>query len=196
MRRLRPWAALALALSASTGTAAEPALSPEGLGKLIECRGTTQDLGAYGDVLLADSPKWLKRVDDNGHAGMLGLWSFRLGHPVTIFGRSVETVSFLNQWVVIELPRAEALAVIREQGLLRAPIKITEQYYHFADPEKGPMLGAFAPTDDAFGLLLGAKPPADEDNKTLFIGCNYAPMDQKEFLKAAAIANSMFDHDK
>jgi hypothetical protein len=73
----------------------------------------------------------------------------------------------------------------QEQGLLRAPIRITEQYYHFADPDKSPMLGAFAPTDDAIGLLFGAKPPADEENKTLFIGCNYAPVTLKDFLAAA-----------
>jgi hypothetical protein len=56
------------------------------------------------------------------------------------------------------------------------------------------MLGAFAPTDDAIGLLFGAKPPADEENKTLFIGCNYAPVTLKDFLASAAIANSMLDH--
>jgi hypothetical protein len=105
-----------LALGAPAAHAAEPALSPEGLGRLIECRGSTEELGAYGEVLLSDKTSWLKRLDENGHAGMLGLWSFRLGHPVTIFGRSVETVSFLNQWVVIELPRAEALAVIRSRA--------------------------------------------------------------------------------
>lgn len=196
MRRFGPWAALMLALTASTGHAAAPVLSPEGLGRMVACQGTTEELGAYGDVLLADNPSWLKRIDENGHSGMLGLWSFRLGHPVTIFGRSIETVSFLNQWVVIELPRAEALAVIKEQGLLRAPIKITEQYYHFADPAKGPMLGAFAPTDNAFDLLFGAKPLADEDNKTLFIGCNYAAMNQKDFLAAASVANHMLDQNK
>lgn len=182
-------------LTARAQTADAPALTGEGLGRVLACRGSLDDLEAYGEALFSKPPlPWLTRVEKNGHEGMLGLWTYRLARPITVFGRSVETVSFLNQWVVIELPRAQALALIREQGMQRAPIKVTEQYYHFADPDHGPMLGAFAPTDNAFDLLLGGKPQSDEANATLFVGCNYAPMTQQAFLEAAAQADAMLSH--
>jgi hypothetical protein len=176
---------------------AQPGLSEEGLARAIACQATLADLQAYGEALFAaQPPAWLTRVEKNGHDGMLGLWTYRLARPITVFGRSIDRLSFLNQWVVIELPRAEALALVREQGMVRAPIHVTEQYYHFADPEHGPMLGAFAPTDNAFELLLGGKPQPDEANATLFVGCNYAPMSQQAFLAAAAQADAMLTHDR
>jgi hypothetical protein len=161
--------------------------------QLLECRSTPDALMAFGMALFSDSPPaWLTPVEDPAHAGMLGLATYRLAHPVTAFGRKVERIALLNQWVVIELPRAEALAIVAERHMDRAPVHATEQYYHFTDDATGPMLGAFAPTDDALETMLDGKPPRpDADNATLFVGCNYAAMSRAAFLDAAKQADAM-----
>ncbi len=83
-----------------------------------------------------------------------------------------------------------ALETTRKQDMKRAPIKVTEQYYRFVDPESGPMIGAFAPTDDALAVMLGMPMEAGKP-KTMFVGCNYAIASQKDFLDAAAKADTM-----
>jgi hypothetical protein len=186
MRKL----AIALAL---VPAAAQAQTTPETLQQLIECRSTPDALMAFGMELFSDKPPaWMTPVKDDSHAGMLGLATYRLTRPVVVFGRTVDRVSLINQWVVIELPRADALATIAGQRMERAPIHATEQYYRFVDDQAGPMLGAFAPTDDALETALAGTPPKpDSANKTLFVGCNYAAMSKAQFLDAAHQADAM-----
>lgn len=166
-------------------------LTPETLSALAECRAPRQALGETGMVLFMSGslPAWLKPVADNGHEGMLGLETFELAEPVTVFGKPVTRISFLQEWVVIEDTYDAARTLIEAKGMKRAPIKMTEQYYRFADPESGPMLGAFAPTDNALAMMLGA--PAETGTpKTMFVGCNYTVASQQEFLDAASKADA------
>lgn len=132
-------------------------LTPETLSALAECRAPREALGETGMVLFMSGnlPAWLKPVPDNGHEGMLGLETFELAEPVAVFGKPVTRISFLQEWVVIEDTYDAARTLIEAKGMKRAPIKMTEQYYRFADPESGPMLGAFAPTDNALAMMLG-----------------------------------------
>ena len=152
-------------------------LTPRTLSSLAECRAPREVLGETGMALFMSGnlPAWLKPVADNGHEGMLGLETFELAEPVTVFGRPVTRISFLQEWVVIEEAYDSARTLIEAKGMKRAPIKMTEQYYRFVDPESGPMLGAFAPTDNALAMMLGA--PAETGNpQTMFVGCNNRPL--------------------
>ena len=191
--QLRIIPAILTLLLAAPAVAAEPELSPEALQRTIECRGDLATLGAFGEALFSNKqrPAWLKPVSDNRHPGMLGLWTYRLDRPIEVFGRSVDTLSFLKQWVVVELPREAADAIVRDQKLERAPIRITEQYYRFITDEEGPMLGAFAPTDNSLELLFGGEAKPDAANTTLFVGCNYTPVSKAEFLAVAAQADAI-----
>ncbi|WPE23903.1 hypothetical protein [Shinella zoogloeoides] len=166
-------------------------LTPETLAALAECRAPREALSETGMVLFMSGslPAWLKPVADNGHEGMLGLETFELAEPVAVFGKPVTRISFLQEWVVIEDTYDAARTLIEAKGMKRAPIKMTEQYYRFADPESGPMLGAFAPTDNALAMMLGA--PAETGTpKTMFVGCNYTVASQQEFLDAAGKADA------
>jgi len=179
--------------------AAQAALrTPEQLARALECR-SRDGYFAIGMALIGkDRPSWLSETPDNGHPGMLGLESFQLAAPITVFGERIDRVSFLNQWVVAELPRATALKVIAQQTMDRAPIRATEQYYHFIDDGAGPMLGAFEPTDDALEVAFGGAPKARGPSPTLFVGCNYAPMSKAAFLDAARQADAFLgkaNHD-
>lgn len=191
--QLRIIPAILMLLLAAPAAAAEPELSPEALQRTIECRGDLATLSAFGEALFSSKqrPAWLKPLSDNGHPGMLGLWTYRLARPIKVFGRDVDTVSFLSQWVVVELPRDTADAIIRDQKMECAPIRIAEQYYHFIDDAEGPMLGAFTPTDNALELLLGGDAKPDAANRTLFVGCNYTPASKAEFLAVAAQAEAI-----
>ncbi|MDP9588166.1 UNVERIFIED_ORG: hypothetical protein J2W19_000712 [Shinella zoogloeoides] len=167
-------------------------LTPEILAALAECRAPRETLGEAGMALFMGGtiPDWLSPVDDDGHDGMMGLETFDLKKPITVFGASATRIAFLQEWVVTERDYDAAHATIRTQDMKRAPIKLTEQYYRFVDPESGPMIGAFAPTDDALAMMFGM--PADAGKpKTMFVGCNYTVASQKDFLDAAAKADSM-----
>ena len=166
-------------------------LTPETLSALAECRTPREVLGEAAMALFMGGslPAWLKPVADNGHEGMLGLETFELAEPVTVFGKPVTRIAFLQEWVVIEDTYDAAQTLIEAKGMKRAPIKMTEQYYRFVDPESGPMLGAFAPTDNALAMMLGA--PAETGTpKTMFVGCNYTVASQQEFLDAAGKADA------
>lgn len=167
-------------------------LTPQILAALAECRAPRDVLGDVGMALFmgGTAPGWLTPVENDGHDGMMGLETFDLKQPITVFGASTTRISFLQEWVVTEREYDAALATIQHDGMKRAPIKLTEQYYRFVDPEAGPMIGAFAPTDDALAVLLGM--PAETGKpKTMFVGCNYAVASQDEFLDAAGKADAM-----
>jgi hypothetical protein len=194
MRRVSWWGPLvgALSVAASPALAQEATLTPEGLEQALACRSSGDAMLSYAGVLFTDHPpSWLTRMHDNGHAGMLGLWSFRLAHPIRAFGQSVAAVSFLNNWVVVELPRAQALEIVAHQGMERAPIAASEQYFHFSGEGKGPMMGAFEPTDDALEQMLSGDHAPRPASKTLFVGCNYVTMSRAEFLDLARQADAM-----
>lgn len=166
--------------------------TPEILSALAECRAPRDVLGETGMALFTGSaiPEWLTPVDDDGHDGMMGLETFDLKTPITVFGAPTTRIAFLQEWVVTERTYDAALETIRKQDMKRAPIKVTEQYYRFVDPESGPMIGAFAPTDDALAVMLGMPAEAGKP-KTMFVGCNYTIASQKDFLDAAAKADTM-----
>ena len=200
--RVRAWAALML-LCPSIGCGVVHAedlsaeqgafeLTPRILENLVECRAPREVLGEVGMVLFMGktAPAWLTPVDDDGHDGMMGLETFDLKEPITVFGAPASRISFLQEWVVTERDHDAALATVQNEDMKRAPITLTEQYYRFVDLEVGPMIGAFAPTDDALAMLLGM--PAETGKpKTMFVGCNYAVASQDEFLDAARKADAM-----
>jgi hypothetical protein len=167
-------------------------LTPQILAALAECRAPRDVLGEVGMALFMGgaTPGWLTPVENDGHDGMMGLETFDLKEPIKVFGATATRISFLQEWVITERDYDAALVTIRNEGLKRAPIKLTEQYYRFVDPEAGPMIGAFAPTDDALAVMLGM--PAETGKpKTMFIGCNYTVASQDEFLDAAGKADAM-----
>jgi len=187
--------ALVAGLSSSESIAqddAPPPFTPEVVQKLVECRGSMTDLFSYAGMLFSDHPPaWITPISDNGHSGMASLWSYQLGKPVTVFGQSIDRLSLMKNWIVVELPRAAAMAIIRQQHMERAPIAATEQYFRFVDDRKGPMRGAFAPTDDVIATaILGNRAPRKEAG-TLFVGCNYSVVSKAEFLAAAKQADRM-----
>lgn len=167
-------------------------LTPRTLEQLVECRAPREVLGEVGMALFMGGavPTWLTPVDDDGHDGMMGLETFDLKEPITVFGAPTTRISFLQEWVVTEQDHDAALTTIQNEGMKRAPIKLTEQYYRFVDPEAGPMIGSFAPTDDALAVMLGM--PAETGKpKTMFVGCNYTVASQDEFLDAANKADAI-----
>lgn len=182
----------ALMAVVSPAHAQDAPLTPLALAQALECRSSGDAMLSYAGVLFTDHPpSWLTQLHDNGHAGMLGLWSFQLAHPIHAFGRSVETVSFLNNWVVVEMPRAQALEIVAHQGMERAPIAASEQYVHFSGEGKGPMMGAFEPTDGALEQMLSGDHTPRPLSKTLFVGCNYVNMSRAEFMDLARQADAM-----
>jgi len=182
--------ALSLAPTLSQGGNAPAPLTPATLAQLAECKGSADDLVSYAEMLFGgDPPSWLKEVHSNGHPGMISLWTYQLAQPLDVFGHKTDRISFMDNWVLIELPRAEAQSVVAQGHMERAPIKTSEQYFHFMNEQTGPMLGAFAPTDDALDVAFGAPPNADGESKTLFVGCNYSVASKADFLKGAARAD-------
>ncbi len=209
-----PVATLALMPLSSAGARPAPApaaapvtakdLTPEMLGDALSC-GSAAAAQAFVDTLFLDPvpPDWMHEAkDDEDTEGMAGLYGYTLAAPVSLRGEPVERAYFLDGWVVTLWPRAKAEAFIAAQGLRRAPIAITEQYYRFLDPQTGPMLGVFAPTNDAVGVVLagalGAKPPPSTPAGKLFVGCNYTPVSEAAFLaiarRSAAIATEASRH--
>lgn len=167
-------------------------LSPETLGDALSCRSHPA-AGAFASALFLESkpPTWMREIKDSKETdGMIGLYGFKLSTPVSLLGEPVTTVYFLQDWVVTLWPRDKATAFFKTQKMERAPIEVTEQYYRFIDPETGPMLGAFEPTSGAlsamFAKAFGAKVPQSTASDSLFVGCNYTPASQADFLEAAA----------
>jgi len=172
---------------------ATPALTPDALQQAVTCQGSSEGLLSNASTIFGDErPSWIQPVENHDHPAMLGLATFQLSKPVTAFGHDVHRISLFQGWALIELPRDDALAIVRAQHMQRAPIKSTEQYYVFLNGGDGPMLGIFAPTDDALAQLFGAPPEAgDAPAKTLFVGCNYTPVTEAEFLQAAEQADGI-----
>jgi hypothetical protein len=122
--------------------------------------------------------------------------SHRLAQPMAFFGRQVDSVFFLDDWVVASLPRADAVKLVEEQRMERTPIQSAEQYYRFIDPAKRPMRGAFEPIRSVMAAVFslvsdGEKLPPPRAT-TLFVGCNHASASRKAFLKAAADSDALF----
>ena len=195
---------LTLSLPPSAAGQAKPvpadapaALTPELLSDALSCR-SRDALEAFANGLFLDPkiPAWMKEgAPDTATEGMLGIEGYTLTTPASLMGQRVDRVYFLNNWIVTLWPRKVAEAFIAAHGLKRAPIAITEQYYRFVDPKRGPMLGAFAPTGNATAALLakafGAKAPPPPPADSLFVGCNYAPVSEAEFLAVARRASGM-----
>ncbi len=195
---------LTLSLPPNAEAQAEPvpadapaALTPELLSDALSCR-SRDALEAFANGLFLDPkiPAWMKEgAPDTATEGMLGIEGYTLTTPASLMGQRVDRVYFLNNWIVTLWPRKVAEAFIAAHGLKRAPIAITEQYYRFVDPKSGPMLGAFAPTGNATAALLakafGAKAPPPPPADSLFVGCNYAPVSEAEFLAVARRASGM-----
>lgn len=204
--RLLPLLLLGFALPAAAQT--EPVaveadedvpLSPETLGDALSCRSHPAAV-AFATALFLEGkpPKWMRAAGERKETeGMIGLFGYQLSQPVEMLGEPVSTVYFLKDWVVTLLPRSKATAFLAAQKMERAPIKVAEQYYRFVDPEAGPMLGAFEPTggsmEVAFARAFGEKPPPSAPSDSLFIGCNYAPATEAEFLEMAAQSEAMLD---
>jgi hypothetical protein len=172
-------------------------LTPDTLGDALSCRSHPAAVAfATALFLQGKPPAWMREIKDSKETeGVIGLYGFTLSKPVALLGEQVSTAYFLKDWVVTLWPRDKAAAFIAAQKMERAPIKITEQYYRFVDPETGPMLGAYEPTGGsieaalakAFGGEAPPSPPADQ----LFVGCNYTPASQADFLEAAAQSEAM-----
>lgn len=202
-RFLRPLL-LALTLAAPLSARARSdaptiALTPAALGDALSCR-SAEAAQAFASALFLDTtpPTWMRKAKgDKATKGMIGLYGYTLRDPVDLLGQKVDRVYFLKDWVLALLPRAQAEAFVTAQRLKRAPIAITRQYYRFIDPESGPMLGAFEPTGDmvaamlagAFGEKAPPPPPADR----LFVGCNYMPASEADFLDAARQSAALVD---
>ncbi|MFG6284008.1 hypothetical protein [Sphingomonas sp. S6] len=188
---------LVLALALPSLAEAQAALTPELLGDALSCR-SRDALEAFANGLFLDPkiPAWMKEgAPDKATEGMLGIEGYTLTTPASLMGQRVDRVYFLNNWIVTLWPRKVAEAFIAAHALKRAPMAITEQYYRFVDPKSGPMLGAFAPTGNATAALLakafGAKAPPPPPADSLFVGCNYAPVSEAEFLAVARRASGM-----
>ena len=192
IRSLTRGAIAVLALAAATTAQAEAAadLSPEALARAVECKDGDAYRAIGESIWSPQQPKWLKSSDRPGQP--LGYMEYRVEAPLTVFGRPVDHVGFLTNWVVIELPRDEALAVVKAQAMERLPIRIGEQYYRFVDDDHGPMMGVFELSNDALLALFAPKAPR-EQAKTLFVGCNYGPVSKAEFLEAASHADAASD---
>ncbi|WP_062784540.1 hypothetical protein [Novosphingobium capsulatum] len=166
-------------------------LTPQTLGDALSCRSRDALEAFAGALFLAgDAPPWMHEIkDDKQTEGMLGLYGYTLAKPAMLLGEPVDRVYFMQNWVVTLWPRKKAEAFIAAHHLERAPIKATEQYYHFIDPESGPMLGAFEPTGNAMAAMLakafGGEASHSAPSDSLFVGCNYAVASQEMFLDAA-----------
>jgi hypothetical protein len=186
-------AAFALSSSAlaSAAQAQDAPRTPADLAAALECRDAAAYRAIGEDLFLNDKPPaWLKAVERKD--APLGYYEFELAQPITALGTEVKRVGFLKEWVLIELPRDQALALVAHESLARAPIRSAEQYYRFIDAESGPMLSVFELNMDALAALFAppgtvARAPA----AALFAGCNYAPASQEMFLEAATQADAM-----
>lgn len=172
-------------------------LTPETLGDALSCRSHPAAVAfATALFLQGKRPAWMREIKESEETkGVIGLYGYTLSKPVALLGEQVSTVYFLKDWVVTFWPRDKAAAFIAAQKMARAPIKVAEQYYRFVDPETGPMLGAYEPTggsiDAALAKAFGGEAPPSPPADHLFVGCNYTPASQEDFLKAAAQSEAM-----
>lgn len=186
--------------------AAEPevALTPKALSDALSCR-SREALEAFAGPLFLEGkpPAWMHELGDDAEAdkateGMIGLYGYRLSQPARLFEEAVDRVYFLQNWVVTLWPRQKVEAFIAAHKLQRAPIKGTEQYYHFVDPDSGPMIGVFEPTGNATAAMLakafGGEVPPAPPSEHLFVGCNYTVASQADFLDAARQSDAIAAH--
>lgn len=173
-------------------------LTPQALEEVLSCRSRAA-FGAFGNALFLETktPSWMEATEgDEDTRGMLGLYAYTLSRPASMFGETVDTVYFMGDWVVTLWTREQASRLIAGQRLERAPIRIAEQYYRFIDPESGPMLGVFNPTGATTAAMLakafGAEPLSSPPAAKLFVGCNYTPVSQADFLDVARQSDAIF----
>lgn len=195
---LMPAPAIAQSADSAAEREDEVPLTPETLGDVLSCRSHPGAFAFASALFLQDKPPaWMRKIkDDKATDGMIGLYGFTLAKPAALLGAQVTAVYFLQDWVMTLWPRDKALAFVKAQKMERAPIKATEQYYRFIDPDSGPMLGAFEPTGGALSAMLakafGAEePPKAPPSDHLFVGCNYTAASQADFLAAAAQADAL-----
>ncbi len=192
-----PTSARAQSGGAQVGPNATAALTPKLLGDALSCR-SRDAVEAFAEALFLDQqpPAWMHEAkDDKDTEGMLGLYGYTLAKPTSLLGQRVERVYFMNDWIVTLWPRKMAEAFVTAHAMKRAPIAVTEQYYSFIDHGSGPMLGAFAPTGNAIAAMMakafGEKAPPSPPADRLFVGCNYTPASEAEFLEAARRSTAM-----
>lgn len=172
-------------------------LTPETLGDALSCRSRSAAMAfATALFLQGKPPGWMREIKESKETeGMIGLYGFTLSSPVALLGEQVSTVYFVKDWVVTLWPREKAAAFIAAQKMARAPIKATEQYYRFVDPDTGPMLGAYEPTGNAIEAAMarafGGEAPPSTPADHLFVGCNYTVASQADFLEVAAQSETM-----
>jgi len=153
---------------------------------------------AFGTALFLDEaqPDWMRDYEGKEAEGMIGVYGYQLRTPIPFFGYSIDKVFFMKDWIVTVLSRQEAWAFISAQHLERAPIRATEQYFRFVDPDEGPMLGAFEPTGNllanSLAAAFGGEPSPSSPAETLFVGCNYTLASREGFLEMAARADGLF----
>lgn len=152
---------------------------------------------AFATTIFLDDeqPDWMHAYKGQEAEGMIGVYGYRLRTPISFFGYSTDKIFFMKDWIVTTLSRQAAHTLIRDQHLERAPIRATEQYFRFIDPEGGPMLGAFEPTGNllanSLAAAFGVEPPPSPPSESLFVGCNYTPASRAEFLEMAERADGL-----
>lgn len=181
---------------AQDSRAADPPLTPETLTDALSCRSRDAHMAFATALFLEDEQlDWMREYEGKEAEGMIGVYGYRLRTPITFFGFSTDKVFFMKDWIVTVLSRQEAQALISDQHLERAPVRATEQYFRFIDPEGGPMLGAFEPTGNllanSLAAAFGAEPRPSPPAETLFVGCNYTPVSREEFLEMAGRADGL-----
>jgi len=171
-------------------------LTPQVLADALSCRSRSAHM-AFGTALFLDEaqPDWMRDYEGKEAEGMIGVYGYQLRTPISFFGYSIDKVFFMKDWIVTVLSRQEARAFISAQHLERAPIRVTEQYFRFVDPEEGPMLGTFEPTGNllanSLAAAFGGEPSSSSPAETLFVGFNYTLASREEFLEMAARADGL-----
>lgn len=171
-------------------------LTAETLTGALSCRSRDAHM-AFATALFLDDeqPDWMRKYEGKEAEGMIGVYGYKLRMPITFFGFSTDKIFFMKDWIVTVLSRQDAQTLISDQHLERAPIRATEQYFRFIDPEGGPMLGAFEPTGNllanSLAAAFGAEPRPPPPAETLFVGCNYTPVSREEFLEMAGRADGL-----
>jgi len=175
---------------------ADAPLTPGTLTDALSCRSRDAHM-SFATALFLDEKQlgWMRKYEGREAEGMIGVYGYKLRTPITFFGFQVDKIFFMKDWIVTALSRQEAQALISDQHLERAPVRMAEQYFRFIDPEGGPMLGAFAPTGNllanSLAAAFGAEPPPSLPAETLFVGCNYTPVSRGEFLEMAGRADGL-----
>ena len=175
---------------------ADVPLTPGTLTGALSCRSRDAHMAFATALFLAEKqPDWMRKYEGKEAEGMIGVYGYQLQTPIIFFGFNIDKIFFMKDWIVTVLSRQDAQTLISDQHLERAPVRATEQYFRFVDPESGPMLGAFEPTGNLLANSLvaafGAEPLPPTASETLFFGCNYAPVSRDEFLEMAGRADGL-----